>query len=330
TWSWDAVTGANSYKVYNGSGGSLLATVTAPTVQYTRSPLTNNTQYTAVVRAYSTANGTGIESSAVSAYTNAAAVQDLTHSTNTTSSITWAWDDDGQEAFYARDKNNVTDNSGWITGNSWVQTGLSANTAYTVEVKAKNASDVQTSYSEITRYTSQNVPSGLTFSSIGRTQVMVTADGTFPNQGVGSASLEFDNGAEVTQSVTSGSDWINENLNAGTEYTYTVYAKNGDGDVTTSVEGAVTTQSGSSVPHETVVTEEQGDNNDNGQVVSERTCTELQGTSQRNRYCFVNMRELFDYLNNLVRVSRMHPEDYLDFNRDGEFNLRDMVEFIRR
>ncbi|MFH0820523.1 MAG: fibronectin type III domain-containing protein, partial [Candidatus Peregrinibacteria bacterium] len=176
---------------------------------------------------------------------------------------------------------------------------------------------------------------GLTFSSIGRSQVTVTADGTFPNQGVGSASIEFDNGIGVTQSVTLGADWTNSNLSAGTEYTYTVYAKNGDGDETASAEGVVTTDSGSSAPHDPG--DEGNGNGDNGngqdgngQITDGRTCTELPGTSQRNRYCFANLQDLFSYLNNLVRVSRMHPGDYLDFNRDGVFDLRDMVEFIRR
>ncbi len=238
--SWDAVDGASSYTLYNNSDDSELATVSAPTTLARITELAPNTEYTVYVRAIN-ANGSGIASSTVTQSTDATAPANLAHSTQTTSSILWTWDDDGQSGFLARDKNNTDDNSGTITDSSWLQEGLSANTAYTLEVRATNLSESETSFSEITRYTSQNDPEGISFSDVGTDSVTITADGSFPNNGVGSSLIHFDNGDGVTQDVTDDTSWTNTGLNPNTGYTYTVYATNGDGDQTSSVASEVYT-----------------------------------------------------------------------------------------
>ncbi len=232
TWTWDTVTGADLYYVYDGSNNYLGESASN---EYTQTDLTANTQYTIQVRAHSTANGTGIISSSANAYTDASAPQNASHSDNTVDSITWTWDNDGQTSFYAQDKNNTGDTSGWIETNSWTQSSLSANTQYTLQVKAKNESDVETTFSEATAYTAQNVPTSLTFSSPATDSLTITAEGTFPNLGTGSSVVHFDNGAGTTQDNTASAAWTNTGLSPNVQYTYTVYATNGNGDQTSSI-----------------------------------------------------------------------------------------------
>ncbi|MBT4153430.1 MAG: hypothetical protein HOE53_02160 [Candidatus Magasanikbacteria bacterium] len=235
TWAWDAVTGAAGYYIYNNSTGGLIDTVVAAT-EYLHNGLTANTAYQVVVRAYHAVNGSGIASSLAGAVTDATTPAGLTVSTRATSSITWTWTDSGQTHFYARDANNVTDNTGWITSSTWQQTSLTANTAYDLEVNARNASTTETGYSgTITRYTAQNAPDSVALSAITTSSITATVTGTFANNGTGSALIHFDNGDGTTQDITSGDNWQNTGLSPSTQYTYTVYAQNSDAVQTDSV-----------------------------------------------------------------------------------------------
>jgi len=237
-WAWDAVLGADSYVVYAAMDDSVIATTTEN--QYTYSSLEPNTQYTVYVRPYN-ANGWGIASSQASAFTEATAPAGVTQSGPTTESIAWSWNNDAQSAFFAQDKNNTANNSGWITETSWTQSGLSANTAYTIQVKAKNQDDSETAMTEATVYTLLGAPTGVSFSSVTTSSITATAEGSFPNMGSGSSLLHFSNGVRATQDVTSGASWANTNLSPNTAYVYTVYGVNGDGIQTTTATGTTYT-----------------------------------------------------------------------------------------
>lgn len=234
-WSWDAVTGADSYEVYSSPTGTLLATIAAPIIQFSNTALSANTSYAVVVRAVS-AYGTGIASTEASTVTDASVPDGLSHTNQQTNSIRFTWNNGGQSSFLARDKQSIGNNSGVITDSYWDYTGLSANTAYTVEVRGSNSLGEATAFAELTRYSSQQDPEGILFSSIGSSQLTITADGTFPNNGVGSSVLRFVNTTLGTvQDVDDDEQWTQTGLSPNVPYIYTVTAFNGDGDQTTTV-----------------------------------------------------------------------------------------------
>lgn len=234
TWTWDAVTGATTYYVYN-TNSVLIDTVVAATSQ--QNSLTVSTTYSVFVRA-ANANGTGVSSSLATAVTGPAAPTGLQADSRTTSTITWSWTNGGQFEFYAQDKNNVGNNSGWITSTTWVQNNLATNTAYTLQVKARDAGSVESGFTEITRYTAQNNPTGFTFVSSTANSITAVIDGSFFNLGVGSSLIHIENGAGGTQDLTNTTTWQNTGLNPGTQYNFSASATNGDGIYTASTTGS--------------------------------------------------------------------------------------------
>ncbi|PIT86039.1 MAG: hypothetical protein COU33_05335, partial [Candidatus Magasanikbacteria bacterium CG10_big_fil_rev_8_21_14_0_10_43_6] len=241
TWEWDAVANATGYYMYNNTTGALIDTIIGAT-NYLHNGLSVNTLYEVIVRAYHAVNGIGIGSSPANAVTDSSVPTGLTVSSRTTSTLSWTWTDGGQSSFYARDANNIADNSGFVTTTAWTQTDLDANTAYSVEVKGRNASSTDTAYSgSVARYTAQYAPTSVTLSSTTANSITATVAGTFPNNGIGSSVIHFDNGAGTTQEITTGTTWTNSGLSANTEYTYAVYATNGDGTETSSTAASVYT-----------------------------------------------------------------------------------------
>lgn len=245
TWSWSAssgITGSDYYDIYNSSTGALLSSVSADTTQYTQTGLTANTQYGIIVRGRSITNGTGIASSVATSYTETSVPTGLSHTNQSTTGIRWTWTNSGQSEFYAEDANTTGNNSGWTTNAYWDMAGLEANTAYTINVKARNAGLEETSNASITRYTSQVEPGAVQFIGATANSLQAVVSGGFVNIGVGSAAVVISNGAGASQSVTDGSStWNNTGLTSNTRYTYTAYATNSDGDQTSSVAGTMYT-----------------------------------------------------------------------------------------
>ena len=240
TWSWDVVVGATTYYVYN-SSSVLIDTVLVTSSQQTG--LTVSTTYSVFVRA-ANANGTGVSSSIATAVTGPSAPTGLTVNSRTTSTITWGWTNGGQYQFYAQDKNNTPDNSGWITDVFWLQSSLSANTAYTLQVKSRDAGSIESGFTEITRYTAQNSPTGTTFATATTSSITVVINGNFINLGVGSSVIHITNSAGGTQDLTNTTTWQNTGLNFGELYVYTIYATNGDGIQTEATSGSKYTLAG--------------------------------------------------------------------------------------
>jgi len=237
TWNWDAVTDAVNYFLYDNLTGSLIDTIVGA-LEYLQSSLSSNTSYSVFLRANNT-NGTGIASDVATGYTNASAPTNVQASSKTQTSIRWSWDYINQTAFWAQNKSNPAENSGWITDTTtlfWDQTGLTANTTTTVQVKAKDVLDVETGFTEAVAYTLQNNIDSLSFSSIASDSITVTANGTFFNQNVGSSHFHFDNGSG--QSIDDGTTWANSGLEPNTQYTFTATPYNGNNEASSSTVGA--------------------------------------------------------------------------------------------
>lgn len=247
TWAWTAVSGATNYKIYRASDDSLIGETGNSTASYTQTTVTSggaavdpNTQYTVYARAVD-ANGEGIASSSAAAYTTANLPTSLSHAaaSQTTDSMKWTWASGGsQQDFYAYMTSPST-NSGFITNLFWLVSGtLSANTQYSFFVKSRNAENTQTSAVSASAYTSQNAPTGITFSSVATDSITLTADGTFANLTIGSSGIRFRNTTTSADNTLQVTNWTNSSLSPNTQYSYTVSAKNSDGDETSTVTGS--------------------------------------------------------------------------------------------
>ncbi len=200
--------------------------------------LSANTQYTFKVRAR---NGNSIEtlnSSNLLVYT-LADIPTLSISNVTTSSL----------QLNAGNTANITSGASGLyfdcTGlgcdggiNDWTQstsdivTGLSENTQYTFQVKARNGDSVETGASNsINKYTLLNVPSVLS-GSVGTDQIEITAS-AIPNKGAGSTALYFDCLSENCD--TGINTWVDSSTGIATGltdnsiYEFRVKGRNADG-----------------------------------------------------------------------------------------------------
>jgi hypothetical protein len=248
TWSWDSVTGATDYNVYNNSGDSLIGNVGSSQSAYAQESLTANTAYTVYVRP-TNANGTGIASSTATGYTEANIPINMSHSTQATDSVRWTWESGGAEKdFYAESTDPIDAIVAWTTDLYWDQSSLTANYLVAAKVKARNDNDEETSYASISRYTSQNTPSGITEGANTTSSITVTATGTFPNLTDGSSGLYFENTTSSADSTwIQTNSWTNSSLSANTAYAYRVKARNGDDDAT-AYSGSTTIYSAQNAP----------------------------------------------------------------------------------
>ena len=123
--------------------------------------------------------------------------------------------------------------SGWVTTTTYVDSGLSANTAYTYKVRARDAAPTpnMTAYSsDQTTATYIQTPTGVAFGAVTASTIDLSATGTLTNLAVGTSGLYFD-------STTVGGDgglnvWVQTNsdqatgLTPDTLYTFQVKARN--------------------------------------------------------------------------------------------------------
>jgi hypothetical protein len=173
-----------------------------------------------------------------SKYTLANPPATVSHSGNTTSTITWTWSANSNPTgtqFYAID---ATGNSGWVADAvSWASAGASANAPYTVTVKAKNGNGTETSTGTANAYTSIQTPTGISFDTIAADSLAISATGTLSNLTSGSSGLWF-NETSSNPGGSDSADWTNINsftdngLSPNIQYKYTAKARNGDTDET--------------------------------------------------------------------------------------------------
>ncbi len=122
----------------------------------------------------------------------------------------------------------------WQASTSFIDTGLSPNTQYSYQIKARDANGNVSSYSAISsKYTLANTPTNLIASSIGSSHLTLSLD-NLPNATSGSSGYYFSRSGANSGWIQTNS-WQDTNLSCGTSYTYSVKYRNGDGVETNTI-----------------------------------------------------------------------------------------------
>ncbi|MBP2000991.1 chitinase [Paenibacillus shirakamiensis] len=247
TLSWTASTdnvGVTGYDVYNGS--TLAASVTGTTA--TISGLTANTAYSFTVKAKDAANNSSAASSAVSVTTSAGTTTDtqaptaptaLSTTAKTATSVSLSWgastDNVGVTGYNIYNGSTLVTT---VTGTSATVSSLTANTAYSFTVKAKDAAgnlsaassalSVTTNAATTTDTQAPTAPASLT--STAKTTTSVSLSWNAATDNVGVTGYDVYNGSTLAASVTGTSATVS-GLTAGTTYSFTVKAKDAAGNV---------------------------------------------------------------------------------------------------
>ncbi|HXH74804.1 MAG TPA: fibronectin type III domain-containing protein [Bacteriovoracaceae bacterium] len=227
---WNAVSGASSYKVLR---GTVLGTYTTIATgvgipAHTDTGLANGTTYFYVVRAF---NGTDSANSGEVSVKPIASFSLATAVVNSSSSITLTWGAAaGADSFDVQYGASSGIYLGTVTGvtSPYTLTGLSAGTLYYISIRAKNTVGSGTNYNsnELSRTTSMGAPTGL------------IATGTPGQVGLNWNSMSGASSYKVYRGVSSGvyteiatgvvsSAYIDTGRTNGTVYYYAVKAFNG-------------------------------------------------------------------------------------------------------
>lgn len=140
------------FKLFDGSNAQLVILESTDQSSISETGLTENTQYTGrYVKAYNGLGESSASSSFASVYTLVAVPTNFTASSITKTSTQLSVDafanDSTESSGYYFSRTGV--NSGWITSNTWADTGLTCDTTYTYSVKYRNAASVETTPVEI-------------------------------------------------------------------------------------------------------------------------------------------------------------------------------------
>lgn len=215
---------STNFAIYNVTDGNYIAASGASsatavwqststwTSSLTMSGFATNTAYTFAVVARNAASVTSATSSANAAvYTLAAIPINPASTANSATAITFSWDANGNPGtteYYAEDAAAAGTNSGWSTNTSYQFTGLSASTAYTFKVKARNGDNVETVYATAAAATTQAAASSGSSNSnggggggVGSSSLTVPTPSS--QQGVGTGSQA--SGSSFTSSMGVGS-----------------------------------------------------------------------------------------------------------------------------
>lgn len=240
---WTASSGATSYDVYQ---GALLLGNTAST-SYNVTGLSASTQYTfKVVAKNSAGSSAGVTTTVTTAVAPPADVTNLAASSITQTTLTLGWTASTGASSY--DVYNGTTLLGNATTNSYNITGLTAGTAYTFKVIAKNVSGSSTGVT-VNATTTVNAPADVTnlaTSSVTQTTLTLgwTASAT-------ATSYDVYNGITLLGNVTTTSYNVT-GLTASTAYTFKVVAKNAGGSSTGATVNVTTQAAADTTPPDPV------------------------------------------------------------------------------
>ncbi|MEB3345847.1 fibronectin type III domain-containing protein [Aquimarina gracilis] len=263
--SWNASTdniGVTAYDVYRGN--TIIASVTATSYQVTG--LTENTTYSFRVKAKdamdnvsgfsNTANATTlpVDTEAPTAPTNLIA----SNSTQTTVDLSWnaSTDNIGVTAYHVYQGNTIIAS---VTTTSYQVTGLTENTTYSFRVKAKDAMDNVSGFSNTANATTLPVdteaptaPTNLITSNSTQTTVDLSWNASTDNIGV--AGYDVHEGNTVIANATTTSYQVT-GLSANTSYGFSIKARDAVGNTSNASNIVnVTTLSGGSACTERIVT----------------------------------------------------------------------------
>jgi len=154
------------------------------------------------------------------------------HSGNGVTTITWTWTDkSGNETGFRVDPPGGTVGA---DATSWMETGLSANTAYTRHVTAYNDFGDSAPSDDHTAYTSIEQPSGVAFGVVTTSSIEAQSANTPSNLTSGASGLIVRNATAATSSGwrQDNAYWDSAPLTANKAYAFNAEARNGDGDLT--------------------------------------------------------------------------------------------------
>nr|WP_294934671.1 fibronectin type III domain-containing protein [uncultured Flavobacterium sp.] len=246
--SWTASTdnvGVTGYDVYRGT--TLVTTVTGTT--YTATGLTASTAYTFSVKAKDAAGNVSASSNTVNVTTLAPAGDTIAPSaptnlaasgtTSTSTNLSWTASTDnvgvtGYDVY--RGTTLVTT----VTGTTYTATGLTASTAYTFSVKAKDAAGNVSASSNTVNVTTL-APAGDTIApsaptnlaASGTTSTSTNLSWTASTDNVGVTGYDVYRGTTLLTTVT-GTTYTATGLTASTAYTFSVKAKDAAGNISAS------------------------------------------------------------------------------------------------
>lgn len=244
--SWDAVTGADGYYLYQGptGGGPWTEVYTGSGTSYTDSGLTADTDYYYAVKAYDT-NGSSDLSTAVAGTTLAAAPgapTGLDADVLDASRISLSWNAvDGATSYVV--KRDGTGVSGNVLGTSYTDSGLSASTTYTYTVYAQNAqgtSPDSASVQATTMTPPPDAPTGVTAGNPGT----LTIDVSWNTVTGADAYKVYRSTDDVDYSYVTledGTSYTDSGLQHSTTYYYKVAATNIAGESARSAAATATT-----------------------------------------------------------------------------------------
>ncbi|NBC68376.1 hypothetical protein GT003_05125 [Paenibacillus sacheonensis] len=257
--SWTASTDNVAVTGYNIYNGSTLAGTVASGTTFSVTGLTANTAYTFTVKAKDAAGNVSAASNALSVTTSSAsdtqaptAPSSLTSPSKTATSVNLSWtastDNVGVTGY---DVYNGSTLAGTTAGTTFTVSGLSASTAYTFTVKAKDAAGNVSSASNALSVTTNassdtqapTAPSSLTSPS--KTATSVNLSWTASTDNVGVTGYDVYNGSTLA-GTTAGTTFTVSGLTASTAYTFSVKAKDAAGNVSSASNALSVTTSAAS------------------------------------------------------------------------------------
>ncbi len=225
TLNWTKPAGGTGYQV---NGGALSAwTNTGDVATYTFTGLSANTQYTLQLRSLNSGGNSGAVSAAAKTLPNSPSSPTTSAVTNNSIKLSWTASAGGADSYeVSSDSSTWVDSGGSDTEHTF--SGLDADTAYTLQVRAKNSSGVSAAVSAAAR-TLVNPPGTPTsLSTSGITQTAITLNWTKHAEATGYQV----NGGTLSAWTNAGDVATYEftGLSANTQYTLQVRAQNQGGN----------------------------------------------------------------------------------------------------